>query len=106
MSIFEDLLVPITFAKNFGFLAGVVSKMFTIENALQLKNQFLRNPFGKSCLLHHLTITIAHKNLILEIEYTSYANSVSLPSSKTLYKFFSKGKQLQNLFCLFLGVAR
>ena len=31
---FEDLLAPITFAKDFGFLAGVASKIFAIENAL------------------------------------------------------------------------
>ena len=47
---FEDLFSPITFAKNFGFLAGVVSKIFAIENALQSKNQFLRNAFEKSYL--------------------------------------------------------
>ena len=41
---FEDLLAPVTFAKNFDFLAGVVSKIFAIENALQLKNQF--------CIMH------------------------------------------------------
>ena len=50
---FEDLLAPTTFAKNFGFLAGVVSKIFVIKNALATncyvtieiitKNQFLRN---------------------------------------------------------------
>ena len=44
---FEDLLVPITFTKNFGFLAGVVSKMFAIESTLQSKNHFLRNAFWK-----------------------------------------------------------
>ena len=43
---FEDLLAPITFAKNFSFLAGVVSKTFATENALQSKNQFLNNAFG------------------------------------------------------------
>ena len=52
---FEDLLAPITLAKKCGLLAGVVSKIIAIENALQSKNQFLRNPFGKSYLLHHLT---------------------------------------------------
>ena len=31
---FEDLLAPITFAKKFGFLAAVVSKIFAIENEL------------------------------------------------------------------------
>ena len=35
---FEDLLAPTTFAKTFGFLTGVVSKIFAIENALQSKN--------------------------------------------------------------------
>ena len=34
---FEVLLAPITFAKNFVFVAGVFSKIFAIENALQLK---------------------------------------------------------------------
>ena len=29
---FEDRLAPITFAKNFGFLASVVSKIFGIKN--------------------------------------------------------------------------
>ena len=32
---FENLLAPITFAKNFGFLAGIVYKIFAIENASQ-----------------------------------------------------------------------
>ena len=64
---FEDLVAFITFAKNFGFLAGVVSETFVIENALQSKTQFLHNPCGKSYLLCHRTLTIAHKNLILEI---------------------------------------
>ena len=67
---FGDLLALITFAKNFSILADEVSKTFVIENALQSKNQFLRNAFGKSCLFRHLTITIAQKNLILEIGYT------------------------------------
>ena len=40
---FEDLLAPKTFAENFGFLAGAVSKIFAIKNALQLKDQFLRS---------------------------------------------------------------
>ena len=53
---FEDLLAPLTFAKKFGFLAGVVSKIFTIENALQSKNQFLRDAFGSGYLLRQLTI--------------------------------------------------
>ena len=37
---FEDLLAPITFAKNFCFLAGVVSQIFHCnqKNALQSKN--------------------------------------------------------------------
>ena len=96
----EDLLAPITFAKKFGFLAGVVSKIFAIENALQSKNQFLRNAFGKSYLLRHLTKTIARKNVILEIGSTYYPNSMFLPRS-TFYNFFSKSKQPQNLWCLF-----
>ena len=44
---FDDLLTTITFAINFEFLAGVVSKILAIENALQLKNQCLCNAFGK-----------------------------------------------------------
>ena len=58
---FEDVLVPTTFAKIFGFLADVVFKIFAIENALKSKDQFLRNAFGESYLLRHLTITFAHK---------------------------------------------
>ena len=96
---FEDVLAPITFAPNFGFLAGVVSKIFAIENALQSKNQFLRDALGKSYSLSNLTTTIAYKNLILEIGYTYYTNLVFLPRS-TSYKFFPK-IQPQNLLCLF-----
>ena len=99
---FENLLAPITFAKSFGFLAGVVSKIFAVENSLQSKNQFLGNAFGKSNLLRHFTITIAHKNLIFEIGCTYYANSVFLPRS-TFYKFFSKSKQPQHLLRLFFS---
>ena len=58
---FEDLVALITFATNFGFLAGVISKIFAIENALQLKNQFLRDAIGKSfgkMLFRHLSKTI------------------------------------------------
>ena len=50
---FEDLSAPTTFAKNFGFLAGVVSKIFVIKHALATncnvmieiitKNQFFRD---------------------------------------------------------------
>ena len=40
---FEDRLGPITFAKNFGFLAGVVSKIFSIENAAYNKTPKLIN---------------------------------------------------------------
>ena len=32
---YEDISAPITLAKKFGFLAGVVSKVFAIGNALQ-----------------------------------------------------------------------
>ena len=97
---FEDILASITFSKNFGFLAGVVSKIFAIENALQSKYQFLRNVCGKSCYLRHLTITIVHENLILETVHTYYVNSVFLPRS-IFYNFFSKNKQPQNVLCLF-----
>ena len=75
---FEELLALITFAKNFGFLADVVSKIFPIENALQSKNRFSRDAFGKTYLLRHLTITIAHKNSILKIRYTYYVNLVEV----------------------------
>ena len=89
---FEDLWAPMTSAKNFSFLADEVSKTFAIKNALQSKNQFLRNAFGKSYLFCHLTITIARKNLIPEIGYMFYADSVFSPRT-ALYKFFSKDKQ-------------
>ena len=56
---------------------GVVSKIFAVENALQSNNQFLHNTFGKSYLLRHVTITIAHKDIILKKGYTYSANSVS-----------------------------
>ena len=35
---FEDLLSPVTFAKSFDFLTGVVSKIVMIENSLRSKN--------------------------------------------------------------------
>ena len=98
----EDILALVTFAKNFGFLAGAVSKIFAIENALQSKNQFLRNAFRKSCLCRHLTITIAHKNLILEIVHSYYANSMFF-SKKYISQIFFKDKQPQNLLCLFFS---
>ena len=68
---FEDFLASVTFEKYFDFLAGVVSKIFAIENALQSKHQFLRNAFGKSYLLRHRTITIALNNLNLQIGYAN-----------------------------------
>ena len=37
---FKDLLTPITFAKIFGFLAVVVSKIFAIENAFASNHNF------------------------------------------------------------------
>ena len=37
----EDLLAPITFAKNFGFLAGVVFKLHAIKNALAANRNVL-----------------------------------------------------------------
>ena len=85
---FEDILAPITFTKNFSFLAGVVSKIFVIESALPSKNQFLRNAFGKSYLLHHNFVTIVHKNLVLEIGYMYYANSVFFSKKCILQIFF------------------
>ena len=68
--IIEDLLASIVFAKSFGFLLGVVFKIFAIEKSSQSKNQFLRNEVGKSYSLRHLIMTFALKNLILEIECT------------------------------------
>ena len=80
------------------FLAGVVSKIFAIENALQSKIHFLRNVFEKSYLLRHLTIAIAHKNLILEIGYTYYANSLFLPRS-TFYNCFFQTVNCLKTYC-------
>ena len=96
---FEDLLACITFAKNLSFLACIVSNIFAIENALQSKHHFTHNAFEQSYLLRHLTITITHKNLILEIGYMYNANSAFLPRS-TFYIFFPK----LNLNCLKLIV--
>ena len=47
---FQDLLALITFAKNFSFLADVVSKTFAIENALHnitciWKKLFITSPY-------------------------------------------------------------
>ena len=38
---FEDLLAPITFAKKFGFLAGVAFETFAIKNALVTNSNVL-----------------------------------------------------------------
>ena len=38
---FEDLSASIILAKNFGFLAGVVFKIFAIKNALATKHNVL-----------------------------------------------------------------
>ena len=40
---FEDLLASITFAKNFGFLAGVVSKIFDNKIRLQPTTTVINN---------------------------------------------------------------
>ena len=48
MIILKIFFTPITFAKNFGFLAGAVSQIFAIDNALKSRNQFLRDALGKS----------------------------------------------------------
>ena len=88
---FENLLAAITFAKKILLsLAGVVSK-----------NHFLRNGFGKSYLLRHLTITTALKNLILERGYTYYTNSEFLPRS-TFYNFFPKVNSLETYCAYFV----
>ena len=79
---FEDLLASITFAKNFGFLAGVVSKIFAEQTTTIIINYdclilneiftikksifFFLCMIGKSYLLHYIILTIAHKTLILE----------------------------------------
>ena len=47
---FEDLLAPISFAQNFGFLACVVSKIFTIKSTFatnSVVNQRHCNPIIK-----------------------------------------------------------
>ena len=75
VAIKQNLLALITFAKNFGFLADVVFPKYS-----QLKMHYdqkidFRAMYFETCLLRHLTITIAHKNSILKIRYTYYANS-------------------------------
>ena len=46
---FEDLLVPITYAKKFVFLAGVVSKIFAIKNVLATnRNALLQQARNKT----------------------------------------------------------
>ena len=63
---FEDLLAPITFAKNFVFLAGVDSKIFAIKNATNRNitieiitkiSIFTKCMIGKSYLLPYVTLT-------------------------------------------------
>ena len=80
---FEDLLTSINFAKNFGFLSGIVSKIFAKQTTTIINNYdcqilklneiftvkkliFFLCMIGKSYLLHYIILTIAHKNLILE----------------------------------------
>ena len=76
----------------------IVSKIFAIVNALQSKNHALRNAFEKSP-----TITIAHKNLILEIGYTYYGNSLFLPRIQFTH-FFPKINSLKtNCAYFFFG---
>ena len=72
---FEDLLASIPFAKKFSFLAGLVSKIFVLQDVLQSKNQFLRNAFGRSYFITSLIITIAHfkSNLSLYSQYYAEA---------------------------------
>ena len=38
---FEDLLASITSAKNFGFVAAVVSKTFAIKNVLEINHSVI-----------------------------------------------------------------
>ena len=56
MIILKIFLAPITFAKNFGFLAGVVSQIFAIDNVLKSRNQFLRDALEKSYHNYYVTI--------------------------------------------------
>ena len=88
---FDDLLAPITFAKNFGFPARIVYKIFKIKNAFQSKNQFLRNAFGKSYLLRHLHNNRAQK---LDSRNRIYVLcKFSVFAKKYILQFFFKGKQ-------------
>ena len=63
--------------------------------------------YPPQCLTKIGTTAIAHKNSILKIRYTYYANSVEVGlhftnfALKYILRFFSKGKQPQNLRCLF-----
>ena len=97
---FEDLFASITFAKKL----MLVSKIFAIENAWQSKDRFLRYAYRKSYLLRHLTTTIAHKNLILEIGYTYYAISRFLPKS-TVYNFFPKVNSFKT-YCVYFFLSK
>ena len=87
---FKDLLASITFAKSFGLLVGVVSKIILFENSLQSKNQFLRNAFAKRYLLRDFTITIAHKNfksnqIVHSLLYAKACNELAGPISASLH---------------------
>ena len=56
---FEDLLAPITYAKNFGFLADVFSKIFANKNALAT---------NRNVLLQQACNNLAtNRNVIIEI---------------------------------------
>ena len=102
---FEDLLAPIIFAKIFGFLAGVVFKIFAIENALQSQTQFLRNAFGKSSLLHYhnnRAQKVVSRNRIRVCFYTYI--SVFFPRS-TFQNFFSKVNSLKTYCAYFFRVS-
>ena len=109
MIILKIFLAPITFAKNFGFLAGVVSQIFAIDNALKSRNQFLRDALEKSYRIiiimspynNNRAQKLDSRNRIYTVIHV-LANSVFLPRS-TLYKFYFKGKQFQNLLCLFFS---
>ena len=95
---FENLLAPITFANIFGSLAVVVSKIFAIEDALQSKNQLLRNALEK--VIYYFTLakqlrtkTRSQNRIHVLCKFCDFAK-------KYILQFFCYGKQPQNVLCL------
>ena len=89
---FEDLLAPKTFAENFGFLAGVVSKIFAIKNALQSKDQFLRSS------PHQIKVIYSyHNNCAQKLRLIYCISQIQCFCQEVQFTFFYKGKQPQNL---------